>query len=205
MCSSVSLPGAAHGSSHAAEERGFHIQDDLIDLPHIADAEGCQNGKNGEQNRKDAADGLAVLPAAQTVIQVVHRTSRPRALTVAAAAVDAQHIIGEIGHHPEKGRNPHPEHRAGAAGEDRAGNADDDARADLRGDGGGERLERAHTAAALLAVEGDVAEDAVPALLEAADLHEFCLNGVPDADAEQQKDQNIVAQVFIDGLNGGQD
>lgn len=56
---------AAHGSSHAAEERGFHIQDDLIDLPHIADAEGCQNGKNGEQNRKDTADGLAVLPAAR--------------------------------------------------------------------------------------------------------------------------------------------
>ena len=42
---------AAHGSSHAAEERGFHIQNDLIDLPHIADAEGCQNGKDGEQNR----------------------------------------------------------------------------------------------------------------------------------------------------------
>ena len=43
--------------------------------------------------------------------------------------------------HAKERDDPHPEHCAGAAGKDRAGNADDDARADLRGDGGGERLE----------------------------------------------------------------
>ena len=59
----------------------------------------------------------------------------------------------------------------------------------------------AHSAAALLAVEGDVAEHAVPALLKAADLHAARFDRVPDADAEQQDDQNVVAEVFVDGLN----
>ena len=103
--------------------------------------------------------------------------------------------------HAEKRDDPHPEHRARAAGEDRARDADDDAGADLGGDGSGERLKRAHSAAALLAVEGDVAEHAVPALLKAADLHAARFDRVPDADAEQQDDQNVVAEVFVDGLN----
>ena len=36
--------------------------------------------------------------------------------------------------------------------------------------------------------------------LKAADLHTACLDGVPDADTEQQKNEHIVAQVFVDYL-----
>jgi len=55
----------------------------------------------------------------------------------------------------------------------------------------------------LLAAQRQVAEHAVPALFEAADLHEAGLDGVPKAHAEQQEHKNVVAEVFVDlGYNG---
>ena len=194
---------AAHGSSHAAEERGFHIQDDLIDLPHIADAEGCQNGKNGEQNRKDAADGLAVLPAAQTVFQIVHRTSRPLALTVAAAVVDAQHIFGEIGHHPEKGRNPHPEHRAGAADDDGCRHAGDIAGADGGGEGRTQRLKLGNGLFVRFRVDTAVpaehaADGLLPPVANVGDLEPLRAAGHQNTRADQQDQTDLHPDKGVD-------
>lgn len=55
----------------------------------------------------------------------------------------------------------------------------------------------------LLAVERQVAEHAVPALFEAADLDEACLDGVPETNAHQQEHKNVVAQVLIDLAHNG--
>ena len=192
-----------HGGGHAAEERGFHVQDDLIDLSHIADAEGGQNGENGEQNRKNAADGLAVLPAAQAVSQVVHRTSRPLALAVAAAVVDAQHIFGEVGHHPEKGRDPHPEHRAGAADDDGCRHAGDVAGADGGGKGGTQRLELGNGLLIRFRVNAAVpaehaADGLLPPMLQVGDLKPLCAAGHQNARADEQNQADLHPDKGVD-------
>ncbi len=55
----------------------------------------------------------------------------------------------------------------------------------------------------LLAAQRQVAEHAVPALFEAAQLHEAGLDGVPQAHAEQQEHKNVVAQVGVDVAYNG--
>ena len=177
-------------------KRGLHRCADGVGLHHAAHEAERQRDGDGEEAREK----LAEFPL-EGCCNVVDRTALDRAVELDDARLLRERRFRVDRGHAEKRDDPHPEHRARAAGEDRARDADDDAGADLGGDGSGERLKRAHSVAALLAVEGDVAEHAVPALLKAANLHAARFDRVPDADAEQQDDQNVVAEVFVDGLN----
>ena len=69
---------------------------------------------------------------------------------------------------------------------------------------GGNSLERAHAALLLLTLEGQIAENEVPAFLEAAKLDELCSESKIEADAEQQENQNVVRQIRIDLLHNRQ-
>ena len=82
--------------------------------------------------------------------------------------------------------------RAGAADEDRAAGADDVAGADLRRDRRRQRLERAHAGLVLFTVETELAEEAPPALTEAAHLHELRADGEIQTRTNEQDDQHIV-------------
>ena len=66
------------------------------------------------------------------------------------------------------------------------------------------RLEGAHAALLLSAAETEAAEHAVPALLEVTDLHEAGLDGVPQTNGDEQRDQNVVGQVAVDLLHNGE-
>ena len=190
---------AADGDEHETDdpgrdtEGGLHRRADGVGLHHAAEEAERQRDGDGEEAGEELAE--AALKGRR---DVVDRT----ALDVAVLFDDAG-LLGERRFrvdrgHAEEGDQPHPEDGAGAAGEDGTGSADDVARADLSGNGGGERLEGAHTAVMLLAAQRQVAEHAVPALLEAADLDEAGLDGVPETNAEQQEHKDVVAQIFID-------
>ena len=120
------------------------------------------------------------------------------AVLIHNAGLESQGGLRVDGGHAEEGDDPHPEDGAGAAGEDGAGSAHDVAGTHLGGDGGSQRLERAHTAVVLLAVQGQIAEDLFHAFAEAADLDEAGLNGVPEANGHQQEHQDVVGQVRVD-------
>ena len=159
--------------------------------------------EDGEQNREDAADGLAVLPAAQAVPQVVHRASRPLALAVAAAVVDAKYIFGEVGHHPEKGRDPHPEHRAGAADDDGRRHAGDVAGADGGGKGGTQRLELGNGLLIRFRVNAAVpaehaADGLLPPMLQVGDLEPLCAAGHQNARADEQNQADLHPDKGVD-------
>ena len=104
---------AADPCRHA--EHRLHIARNGVDLSHIADAEGCQEAEQREGRRQNCADLLAALFRAKAVPQIVHGAAAPLALLVFPPVIDAQHILGVVGHHAEEGNDPHPEHRAGAA------------------------------------------------------------------------------------------
>ena len=180
-------------------ERGLHRCADGVGLHHAAHETERQRDGDGEEAREELAEF-----AMKGRRDVVDRAALDRAVGFDDARLLRERRFRVDRGHAEKRDDPHPEHRARAAGEDRARDADDDAGADLSSNGGGERLKRAHSAAALLAVEGDAAEHAVPALLKAAYLDAARLDRVPDADAEQQNDQNVVAEVLVDLLDDGE-
>ena len=177
---------------------GLHRGANGVGLNHAAEETERQRDGDGEEASEELAE--AALKGRRDVVD--------RAALDVAVLFDDAGLLGERRFrvdrgHAEEGDDPHPEDGAGAAGQDRAGRADDVARADLSGDGGGERLERAHAAVMLLAAKRQVAEHTVPALFEAADLHEAGLDGVPKAHAEQQEHKDVVAEVFVDlGYNG---
>ena len=93
--------------------------------------------------------------------------------------------LGVIGGHAEQRDNPHPEDCAGAADEDSTASADDVSGADLRGDCGGKRLERAHVTAVIAARERKAAEHLL-SLAEAAELHAPRADGEVQARADEQ-------------------
>ena len=94
---------------------------------------------------------------------------------------------------------------SGSAGQDGAAGADDVAGAHLGGDGGGQRLEGGHTAFLCAAAEVHLTEELLHALAEAAYLHEAGADGIPQAHAYQQEDEDVVGQVLVDlGYDGKQ-
>ena len=109
------------------------------------------------RDREEACEELAAAPL-EGGGYVVHGAAADRAILMDDTRGLREDGFGVYRRHAEKRDYPHPEYRAGAADEDRAGRADDVAGSDLRGDGGGERLERAHAAVVLLAEELDLAE-----------------------------------------------
>ena len=186
-----------HDPGGDAESR-LHGGADGVGLDHAAHESKGQDDRDGEEARQELSEA-----ALERRGDVVDRAALDVAVRLNDTGLLGQGGFGIDGGHAEEGDDPHPEDSAGAAGQDRAGRADDVARADLSGDGGGERLERAHAAVMLLAAKRQVAEHTVPALFEAADLHEAGLDGVPKAHAEQQEHKNVVAEVFVDlGYNG---
>ena len=107
------------------------------------------------------------------------------AVGVDAAGFLGEHGLGIVGGHAQERDGPHPEDGAGSADQDGAAGADDVAGSDLRGDGGCERLERAHAALMLAAVEREIAEDALQAFAEAAYLHEARFDGEEKTGADK--------------------
>ena len=77
------------------------------------------------------------------------------------------------GGHAKEGNYPHPEYCAGAAYEDGAAGTDYVTGTNLSCNSGCQSLERAHAAALLAALEGQLAEHVLHAFAEAANLHEL--------------------------------
>ena len=103
-----------------------------------------------------------------------------------------EHGFREDGGHAEEGRDPHPEDGPGAAHGDGGRGAREVARAHLRGDGGGEGLERAHAVlSGPFAVQGQPAERRLYGKAETADLDEIQFQGKVNAHAAQQRDQAV--------------
>ena len=122
------------------EKRRLQIERNLVDLPHVADAERGENGKDRKQNSQHLADTLHAFFTAETVRKIVHCAAGPLTVRIAAAEIDAEHIFGIVRHHAEERRNPHPEHRTRAADHDGGGNTGDVAGADGRSQRRTERL-----------------------------------------------------------------
>ena len=169
---------------------------DGVGLHHAAEEAERQNDGDGEEARKELAEA-----ALEGGGDIVNRAAEDVAVLIHGARFLRERGFRVDGRHAEEGDDPHPEDGAGAAGEDRAGGAHDVAGAHLRGNGGGQRLEGAHAALLLSAAETEAAEHAVPALLEVTDLHKAGLDGVPQTNGDEQRDQNVVGQVAVDLLH----
>ena len=177
------------GKSVNGESSGY-IGYDLVDLTHGADAEGCQKGKDTEEDRQDLAGDLHTLLAAQTVSQIVHGAATPLAVFVAAAVVDTQNIFGIVGHHAEESSDPHPEHGAGATDADGGCDTGDITGTDSCSQSGAKSLERRNSTLFLGMAHDLFGEHAAEGVLEpvtdAGDLEEAGSRGHQDAGADQQ-------------------
>ena len=122
-------------------ESMVHVFNHTVDLAHIADPEGSEQTEAGKKNSQKSTDGFAVFPAAETVAEIVHGSADPLSLSVLPAVKDTQDILRKIGHHAEKGDQPHPEDRAGSAGGNSACHTDDISGADRGGQGCAQGLE----------------------------------------------------------------
>ena len=87
--------------------------------------------------------------------------------------LDGQRGFSIDGGHAKEGNYPHPEYCAGAAYEDGAAGTDYVTGTNLSCNSGCQSLERAHAAALLAALEGQLAEHVLHAFAEAANLHEL--------------------------------
>ena len=174
-------------------ESGIHGGADGVGLHHAAHEAQRQHDSHGEEARQELTEA-----ALERGGDVVHGATADGAVGIDDTGLLGQRGFGVDGSHAEEGDDPHPEDGAGAAGQDSAGSAHDVAGTHLSGDGGGQRLEGAHTGVVLVALQLQVAEHLAHTLAEAAHLHEAGLDGVPQTYADQQKHQNVVAQVFVD-------
>ena len=190
------------------EEGGVHIQNDLVDLGHVTDAEGGQNGEAAEEDGQHLGHGaepLLSVALAQTVAKVVHGTARPLAVLVAAAVVDAQKVFREVGHHTEEGGDPHPEHGTGATRHDGGGHARDVARTDGGGQGGAEGLELGNGftvgllggVAVFLENTGD---GVLPPVADVADLEHLGAHGQKDTRTDEQDESGQTPDRAVDGV-----
>ena len=179
---------------------GLHGGADGVGLHHAAHEAQRQNDGYGEKARQKLTEA-----ALERGGDVVHRAALDVAVWLHDAGLLRQRGLGVDGGHAEEGDDPHPEDGAGAAGEDRTGGTYDVAGAYLRGDGSGQGLKRGHTAFLCAAAEVQLTEKLPHALPEAAYLHKAGADGVPQANAHQQEDENVAAEVLIDlGNNGKQ-
>ena len=100
-----------HRRVDVRKEGGLDVLHDFVDLAHVTDAEGGQDGREGEEDAQELAQGFAALVATKPFAQVVHRSATPFLLAVTATVVDAKDVLGVVGHHSQEGRDPHPEDR----------------------------------------------------------------------------------------------
>ena len=182
----------------------LNVQNDLVDLPHRADAERSKDRKAGEQNGKDLADPLTAFFRAETVAQIVHRAARPLVLFVPTSVIDTEHVFGEVRHHSEKRRYPHPKDRTCAARADRRRDARDVTGADRCGKRRAERLE-GRDRAQILRVTDDVAleeraDGVLPPVPDMADLKDLCDDGEQDACADEQNQADLAPNETVYGV-----
>ena len=168
-------------------EGGIACGADGIGLHHAAHEAQRQNDGDREETGEERAEF-----ALEGGLDIVNRTARDAAVRVHYAGLLRQHGFRVNGRHAEECDDPHPEDRAGAADQNRAARADDVARANLRGDGGGQRLKGAETALLLSAVHVQIAEYLAHAFAEAANLHKARPDGEIQSGADQQNDQNVI-------------
>ncbi len=191
--------GAAENDERNADDPCRHAERSLkrgadgVGLHHAAHEAERKDDGDGEEAREELSE--AALKGRRDVID---RAAVDRAVLVDLPGGQRERRLGINGGHAEKGDDPHPEDGAGAAGQYSAGRADDVAGADLRGDGGGERLKGAHAAFMLLAAEREIAEHAAHPLAEAAHLHKARADRVPEPDGDEKKDENIVGKVCVE-------
>ena len=173
-------------------ECGSDVDDYLVDLSHASDTERGEDGENREENGEYPAEVFAAALSAETVLKVVHGTAGPLACLVAAAEVDAEYVLGVVGHHSEKSGEPHPKYRTGSAYADSGGNSGDITRADRCSECGAERLKGRYCALILGVTDNVFSKEAsyrvLPQQTEVGELKEFCADGSHDADAEQDYD-----------------
>ena len=112
-----------------------------------------------------------------------------------------QHRFAVNRRHAEERDEPHPENCAGAADETRAAGADNIPRADLRRNGGRQRLKGGKPAFVAFSVQGEVAEGQPHALPEAAHLYKAGAHGIEYAGADEQNDENIVRKTGVQDLH----
>ena len=160
---------------------------DGVGLHHAAhEAQGQDDGDREEAGQEGAK--LAV----EGGLDVVDRAAVHGAVGVDLAGLLSQDGLGVVGGHAQDGDEPHPEDGARAAHEDGTAGTHDVAGAHLGGNGGGKRLEGAHAALMLLAVEGEIAEHAAHTLAEAAELHTAGADGEEKARADEQHDEHVI-------------
>ena len=182
----------AHDPGGNAEGR-LHGGADGVGLHHAAHEAQRQNDRHGEEACKELAKA-----ALERRGDVVHGAALDVAVRPHDAGILGQRGLCVDGGHAEESDDPHPKDGAGAAGEDRAGGTHDVAGTHLRGDGGGQRLEGGHAAFLRAAPEVHLTEKLLHALAEAAYLHEAGADGVPQADAHQQEDEDVVTEILVD-------
>ena len=172
---------------------------DGVGLDHVAhEAQGQDDGHREEARQELAEAALEGRP------DVVDGAAGGVAVVVGGAVLLGQDSLAVDGGHAEEGGDPHPEDGAGAAGVEGGGAAGDVAGAHLGGDGGGQGLEGAHALLArLVAGETDAAEELAAALAELPDLDEAGPDGVEDAGAQQEEEQQklLVPEDIIDGCH----
>ena len=160
---------------------------DGVGLYHRAHEAERKDDRDREEARKELAEAVR-----EGTLDVVHRAAEDRAVRLDHAGLLCEHRLGIDRRHAEECDEPHPEDRAGAADEDRAAGADDVAGADLRRNRRRQRLERAHAGLVLFTVETELAEEAPPALAEAAHLHKLRADREIQTRTNEQNDQHIV-------------
>jgi len=196
--------GGADGDQNQTDSPGGDAESgveggaDGVGLHHAAEEAEGEDNSHGEEAGEELAEA-----ALEGVGDVVDGAALDVAVLVHLAGVEGEGSLSVDGGHAQEGDDPHPEDGAGAAGEDGAGSADDVTGTDLSGNGGGQSLERGHAGGLLTAAQGQVAEDLLHAFAEAANLHELGADGVEQAYANQQEDEDIAGQVIVDVANDG--
>src|SRR5690606_41005073 len=101
-------------------ELGIHLVRDRVRLHHIADAEGCDRGEDGEGNSEPASQR-----ALDTGGEVELRAARLLARSIELPEPNAEERLGVLRRHTDEARDPHPQHGTGAAEKNCRGDACD--------------------------------------------------------------------------------
>lgn len=130
--------GEEHSRHPGGESEGsFQGRGDGVGLSHVADAEGGNDGEDGEGRRQKRADSLV----GEAVLHGVHGAAAHFADAVGFPIFYGQHRFGVFGGKAEGRGDPHPDQSAGASQDQGGADAHDVAGADGGGQGGHQGLE----------------------------------------------------------------
>ena len=160
---------------------------DGVGLHHAAEESQSEDDRNGEESGQEPAKRSLERSG-----DVVNGTALNAAVFVPDPRLLCENSFRIDSRHSEEGDDPHPEDRARSACQNSAGSPDDIAGSDLGRDRGGERLEGAHPALMLFAVERDISEYTFHPFSKESYLDKSGPDRVPETDQDQQKDQHII-------------